>query len=31
MYAIKIEYVFSAELLLSGALACHNIDYSEPF
>ena len=22
---------FSAELLLSGVLACHSIDYSEPF
>ena len=34
----SLEYVcnykcicFSAELLLSGALACHSIDYSEPF
>ena len=24
-------YIFSAELLLSGALTCHSIDYSEPF
>ena len=30
MYAIK-SICFSAELLLSGALACHSIDYSEPF
>ena len=27
MYAMKTVYVFSAELLLSGALACHSIDY----
>ena len=30
MYAIKTVYVF-AELTLSGALACHSIDDSEPF
>ena len=27
---LKTVYVF-AELLISGALACHSIDYSEPF
>ena len=31
MHAIKNCICFSAELLLFGALACHSIDYSEPF